>query len=150
MTGEIVHFRKRFIGGFNRDDVTAYITKITKERNDSITAKEKAEREVLVLRGENNPHINEYKEAKEKAEEEVERLLIQQHEMRMKQEELQAKIEDMQAMLDKPRETQPEPDTKAQEKIDELQAKLDSYEKTIDELKNRPATHRIVIRKTKG
>jgi len=112
MTGEIMSFRKKFIGGFNRDDVATYITKITKERNDSIKAKEKVERELLVLRGENNREkekaaeetqglINEYRIAKEKAENDAELLLIQQNDLQMKINEMQAKINELQNKTEK-------------------------------------------------
>ena len=50
MKGEKQYFRKRFIGGFNRDDVIKYIKKITDERNESLAAKEKAENEAAELR----------------------------------------------------------------------------------------------------
>lgn len=45
MTGEIEFFRKRFVGGFNRQDVVNYISKLAKERNEWYTAKENAEKE---------------------------------------------------------------------------------------------------------
>jgi len=107
MTGEIVSFRKKFIGGFNRDDVTAYITKITKERNESLKAKDKAEREVLVLRGEMNREkeksaeeaqvlIHEHRLAKEKAENDASMLLIQKNEMQSKLDEMQERINELQ------------------------------------------------------
>jgi cell division septum initiation protein DivIVA len=32
--GEITFFRKRFIGGFNRDDVIAYIRKMAQEKDE--------------------------------------------------------------------------------------------------------------------
>ena len=60
MTGEIRFFRKRFFGGFNREDVINYIAMIAQERNELLAAKEKAEsenvdliREVATLRFEN-------------------------------------------------------------------------------------------------
>ena len=34
MTGEISYFRKRFFGGFNKQDVVEYIVKMAKERNE--------------------------------------------------------------------------------------------------------------------
>ena len=49
MKGEKEFFRKRFFGGFNRDDVIKYIAKIAQERNEAITAKEKAEKEAKTL-----------------------------------------------------------------------------------------------------
>jgi hypothetical protein len=59
MKGEKVFFRKKIFGGFNREDVVQYIAKIAQERNEAITAKEKAEkevsrltREIRLLRGE--------------------------------------------------------------------------------------------------
>ena len=53
MTGEIEFFRKRFVGGFNRQDVINYISKLAKERNDYRVAKEKAEQEAQELADEN-------------------------------------------------------------------------------------------------
>jgi len=59
MKGEKVFFRKKLFGGFNREDVVVYIAQIAEERNEAITAKEKAEnevskltREIQILRGE--------------------------------------------------------------------------------------------------
>jgi len=49
VTGEKEFFRKRFFGGFNRDDVIKYITKLAEERNDALAAKEKAERKARAL-----------------------------------------------------------------------------------------------------
>jgi hypothetical protein len=49
MKGEKVFFRKKLFGGFNREDVVVYIAKIAEERNEAITAKEKAEKEVIKL-----------------------------------------------------------------------------------------------------
>jgi len=45
MTGEIKFFRKRFIGGFNRQDVIDYIADLAQERDKNLELKEKAERE---------------------------------------------------------------------------------------------------------
>jgi hypothetical protein len=49
MKGEKVFFRKKLFGGFNREDVVTYIAKIAQERNEAVTAKEKAEKEVSKL-----------------------------------------------------------------------------------------------------
>ena len=49
MTGEIEFFRKRFVGGFNRQDVVNYISKLAQERNDYRDAKEKAEQDIHAL-----------------------------------------------------------------------------------------------------
>jgi len=43
MSGEKKYFRKRFFGGFNREDVVKYISELAKERNESDAAREKAE-----------------------------------------------------------------------------------------------------------
>jgi len=45
MTGEIKFFRKRFIGGFNRQDVIDYIADIAQERDKNLALREKAENE---------------------------------------------------------------------------------------------------------
>ena len=45
MTGEIKFFRKRFIGGFNRQDVIDYITVISKEREKDKAIIAKAEQD---------------------------------------------------------------------------------------------------------
>jgi len=52
MVGEKVFFRKRFFGGFNRDDVIKYIAKIAEERNEAVVAKEKAEKDAQILAAE--------------------------------------------------------------------------------------------------
>ena len=49
MKGEICFFRKRFFGGFNREDVISYIATISQERNELMAAKEKAEEELREL-----------------------------------------------------------------------------------------------------
>ena len=49
MTGDINFFRKRFFGGFNREDVAGYIAKMARERNELAAAVEKAENEARVL-----------------------------------------------------------------------------------------------------
>jgi len=43
MKGEKEFFRKRFFGGFNREDVIKYIAKMADERNEALAAQEKAE-----------------------------------------------------------------------------------------------------------
>ena len=50
MEGEKEFFRKRFFGGFNREDVIKYIAKIAGERNEALAAKEKAEKELSEIR----------------------------------------------------------------------------------------------------
>ena len=52
MSGEVNYFRKRFFGGFNRQDVVDYIAKLAKERNESTAAKDKAVKEVQSLTNE--------------------------------------------------------------------------------------------------
>jgi hypothetical protein len=49
MKGEIEFFRKRFFGGFNRDDVVKYISKLAQERNESRIALERAEKDARNL-----------------------------------------------------------------------------------------------------
>lgn len=49
MTGELEFFRKRFVGGFNREDVVKYITKLSKERNEWQAAKEEADQNAKAL-----------------------------------------------------------------------------------------------------
>ena len=49
MQGEKEFFRKRFFGGFNREDVVRYIARIAQERNEAIEEKEKAESKVFAL-----------------------------------------------------------------------------------------------------
>lgn len=49
MTGEVEYFRKRFVGGFNREDVVKYISKLAQERNDWRAAKEKADLDMQAL-----------------------------------------------------------------------------------------------------
>ena len=43
MTGDVNFFRNRFIGGFNKEDVTGYIKRLANERNEMEAAKKKAE-----------------------------------------------------------------------------------------------------------
>jgi len=52
MTGEIRFFRKRFIGGFNRQDVIDYITELAQEREKNLALREKAEQDVWALEAE--------------------------------------------------------------------------------------------------
>lgn len=52
MTGEISYFRKRFLGGFNREDVIDYIEKLAQERNKLQEEKDKAEHRLLILTSE--------------------------------------------------------------------------------------------------
>jgi len=49
MKGEKEFFRKRFFGGFNREDVVKYIAKIADERNEALAAQETAEKKVQEL-----------------------------------------------------------------------------------------------------
>ncbi|MCL2151662.1 MAG: hypothetical protein FWH57_01690 [Oscillospiraceae bacterium] len=49
MTGEIKCFRKRFIGGFNRQDVIDYIAVLAKESDTNRALKEKAEQDMKGL-----------------------------------------------------------------------------------------------------
>ena len=49
MTGEIMFFRKRFFGGFNRKDVVKYIAMLAEERNELAAAKDKAENDAKAL-----------------------------------------------------------------------------------------------------
>jgi hypothetical protein len=49
MTGEIKFFRKRFIGGFNRQDVIDYIAVLAQENEGNRVLKEKAEKAVQEL-----------------------------------------------------------------------------------------------------
>lgn len=52
MRGEIVRFRRKFFGGFNRDDVAAYIAKLAEERNEGLAAAESAQSEIQRLKSE--------------------------------------------------------------------------------------------------
>jgi len=52
MEGEQNIFRKKIIGGFNRQDVVEYITKLAKERNDLQNAKNKAASDARALEAE--------------------------------------------------------------------------------------------------
>jgi len=49
MEGEIKFFRKRFIGGFNRQDVIDYIANLAQERDRNLALKEKADQEAKDL-----------------------------------------------------------------------------------------------------
>jgi len=49
VNGEKEFFRKRFFGGFNRDDVINYIARLAEERNEALAAKEKAEKKARAL-----------------------------------------------------------------------------------------------------
>jgi hypothetical protein len=52
MTGEINAFRRQVFGGFNREDVSAYIAGLAKARNEERGAKEIAQQEAAALRAE--------------------------------------------------------------------------------------------------
>jgi len=118
MTGEIVTFRKKFIGGFNRDDVAAYIAKITKERNDNIYAREKIERDIAALKNEMSAEkgkldeetrvlLHDLKIEKENAEREAETLRIRQLEMQTELDMKQAELRELQARLEEQQDTSP-------------------------------------------
>jgi len=49
MTGDIEFFRKRFFGGFNQQDVSGYISRLAKERNEYEAEKDNAIREAKAL-----------------------------------------------------------------------------------------------------
>jgi len=51
MKGEIVFFRKRFFGGFNRRDVTMYIAELARERNEIRAALEKTREQLETFSG---------------------------------------------------------------------------------------------------
>jgi len=52
-SGEKEFFRKRFFGGFNREDVVKYLAKIANERNEALAAQEKADENARLLTEEN-------------------------------------------------------------------------------------------------
>ena len=52
MTGEVQFIRKQFFGGFKRKDVSEYITKIAKERNDERDKNAKAQETIDELKAE--------------------------------------------------------------------------------------------------
>jgi len=64
MTGDISFFRKRFLGGFNREDVVDYIEKLTQERNRLREAKDTSEQDILLLAEELNSLRQEIEEAR--------------------------------------------------------------------------------------
>jgi len=80
MTGEVLYFRKRFIGGFNRDDVVAYISKISTERNEAIAAKEEYQAKVEKL----NELVSENCMKREETERELAQLRSENSELREK------------------------------------------------------------------
>jgi len=65
MAGEINYFRKRFFGGFNREDVVEYIAKLARERNEFSAAKDKAVQDARVLAGEVAALRNELEETRQ-------------------------------------------------------------------------------------
>ena len=65
MAGEINYFRKRFFGGFNREDVVEYIAKLARERNEFSAAKDKAVQDARVLAGEVATLRNELEETRQ-------------------------------------------------------------------------------------
>lgn len=52
MAGEIGFFRKTFLGGFNKQDVSEYIAKQANEKNDVTKAKDMAEQDAAALAAE--------------------------------------------------------------------------------------------------
>jgi len=52
MDGEVNFFRKKFIGGFNRQDVVEYVTKLAKERNEMSAERDKALQSLRALEAE--------------------------------------------------------------------------------------------------
>jgi len=68
MIEEVNYFRKRFLGGFNREDVVKYINKLAKERKDLREAKEAADEETRAIAAEIEPLRKEIEEVREKSE----------------------------------------------------------------------------------
>jgi chromosome segregation ATPase len=68
MTGEIKFFRKRFIGGFNRQDVVDYIAELAQQRDENLALKQKAEQDTRALEAEILSLRRECEEAKRQAE----------------------------------------------------------------------------------
>lgn len=64
MAGEISYFRKRFLGGFNREDVIDYIEKLAQERNKLQAEKTAAEQRLMQLSGELETLRREIEEAR--------------------------------------------------------------------------------------
>lgn len=69
MTGEIKFFRKRFIGGFNRQDVVDYIAELARERDENLALREKSDQKVRDLMAEIDSLKHERDEARRLAEE---------------------------------------------------------------------------------
>ncbi|MCL2366886.1 MAG: hypothetical protein FWC75_07570 [Oscillospiraceae bacterium] len=68
MSGEVNFFRKRFFGGFNRDDVVEYISNLAQERNECKEAKELAEAKA-------NTMLTEFEPLRIEAEQAIQRAL---------------------------------------------------------------------------
>jgi chromosome segregation ATPase len=69
MTGEINFFRKRFLGGFNREDVVSYISKLAQERNENREARAIAEEDARTLADEAEALRQKTEDAKKDADE---------------------------------------------------------------------------------
>jgi len=95
MTGDVAYFRKRFIGGFNRDDVVAYIAKITTERNEAIEAKEKFEAELENL----STHTGSPDKNTEEAESKVEELRRQIIEFCSQMQQMESETEELRSQI---------------------------------------------------
>ena len=120
MQGEKEFFRKRFFGGFNRDDVIKYIAKIADERNDALAAKEKAEnesqglidavkekaeRELRVLAGE----VNRLNSANEDAEKDLKSIAQERNEAIDAKEKAENKAKSLSEELAKLKGEEPPP-----------------------------------------
>jgi len=115
MAGEIIHFRKRFIGGFNRDDVVAYISKVSTARNEAIEANEESQAKIEKL----NELISENCMKREETERELDKLRLELIQLRnqvesykLKEQECHTPTPEPVSVYDEPAlEPVPEPDS---------------------------------------
>ena len=77
MSGEANYFRKRFLGGFNQQDVVDYVSKLAGERNEQREAREKAERELRQLSNELETLRAELEGAKQRCSDHVSKLSLE-------------------------------------------------------------------------
>ena len=141
MSGEVKFFRKRFFGGFNRDDVVKYISKLAQERNEYKSAREAAEAQTKAMTEEVEPlRIEAQKareivekvaqesgfllEAKEKAENETEKLRHEINSLKLELAEVKSRVEEGHSAKEK-----------AQQEIHSLNAEMKSLRDAHEQVK---------------
>jgi len=121
MSGEINFFRKRFFGGFNREDVVKYISELAHERNEYKSAKDIAENEAKTMA------------------DEIEPLRAESAQARKKETELKESIEVAENEVSELREAKEKAEREvrlAEREVTSLKQELDEAKKQLDEMRD--------------